>query len=337
MKYIQLCLLISICFTIIITHAEPAEDIIYIHPDNDNELWRTSSWDGRDAHRIFTHSRGIEHIAVQKNGPYLLMIAHARVNGRFGRDVFLVNRTHPRAKARNLTQQRYGSIENIDISHNGDVVFSNSPEVENPVHGIYLIPREELGNDLPETELLRSGGDILNVRLHWDFSNVRWSPDNEHIVYNAGGKIYLYNVIKGGGSKGVTDGHFPVFSPSGDRLAFAHRFRGLNAAISVISIKPLNQTRRLATVALVDHVSGSDFIWAPDGQAIIYTVKGFDRLFHSYRAPLDGGPHEEIFEHLAESPYDFDWTGVPGPHAVEPARKLTTLWGSLKVHNPPHR
>ena len=337
MKYLKLCFFISICFPIIITHAERTGDIIYIHPDNEKELWSTSSWDGRDAHRIFTHSHGIEHIAVQKNGPYLLMIAHARVNGRLGRDVFLVDRTRPRAKARNLTQQRYGPIEDIDIFHNGDVVFLNSSEVENLVHGIYLIPREELGNDLPETELLRSGGDILNVRLHWDFSKVRCSPDNEHIAYNAGGKIYLYNVIKGGGSKGVTEGHFPVFSPEGDRLAFAHRFKGMNAAISVISIKPLNLARRLATVAPVDHVSSGAFIWAPDGQAIIYTARGFDRLFHSYRAPLDGGPHEEIFEHLAESPYDFDWTGTPDPHAVEPTRKLTTLWGSLKVHNIRHR
>ena len=337
MKYLKLCFLISICFPIIITHAEPTGEIIYIHPDNQNELWSTISWDGRDAHRIFTHNQEIEVIAVQKNGPYLLMIAHATVNGRLGRDVFLVDRTRPHAKAWNLTQQRYGPIEDIDISRNGDVVFLNSPEVDNLAHGIYLIPREELGNDLPETELLRSGGDILNVRLHWDFSNVRWAPDDEHIAYNVEGRIYLYNVIKGGGSQGVTDGHFPVFSPSGDRLAFAHRFKGLNTAISVISIKQLHVARRLATVALVDHVSSDTFIWAPDGQAIIYTVKGVDRRFHSYRAPLDGGPHEEIFEHLPESPYDFDWTGASDPHAVEPTRKLTTLWGSLKTHNTPRR
>ena len=127
MKYMLLCFFISICFPIIITHAEPTGDIIYIHPDNEKELWRTSSWDGRDAHRFFTHSRGIEYIAVQKNGPYLLIIAHATVNGRFGRDVFLVDRTRPRAKARNLTQQRYGPIEDMDISRNGDVVFLTHP------------------------------------------------------------------------------------------------------------------------------------------------------------------------------------------------------------------
>ena len=329
MKYLKLCFLIYICFPIIITHAEPIGDIIYIHPDNDNELWCTSSWDGRDAHRIFTHSRGIEYIAVQKNGPYLLMIASATINGRFGRDVFLVDRTHPDPKARNLTQQRYGSIEDMDISRNGDVVFLTHPLRHIP--GIYLIPREELGNDLPEAELLRRSDSI---------SYVRWAPDSKHIAYTLTERrknIYIYNAIDGGTSKEITDGHFPAFSPSGDRLAFAHRFRGLNAAITVISIKQLNLARRLATVALVDHVSSSDFIWTPDGQAIIYTVNGFDRRFHSYRAPLDGGPHEEIFEHLPESPYDFDWTGASDPHAVEPTRKLTTLWGSLKVHNTPRR
>ena len=328
LKYILLCFFLVIYMPLTTTQAEFTGDIVYIHPDNAT-LWRTSTWDGRNAHHIFTHSQGIEYMAVQKNGPYILIVAMT-TGPKLGLDAYLVDRTRPHAKARNLTWQRYDSIQGIDISRNGDVVFLSLPSgrKHNRPFGIYLIPREVLENKFPEAKLLRASESI---------SSVRWAPDSMHIVYTLiNGDVYIYNAISGGPSKGVTkDGHFPVFSPEGDRLAFAHRFRGMNAAISVISVEPLNRARRLATVAPIDHVSSSHFIWAPDGQSIIYNVNGFDRQFHSYRAPLDGGPHEEIFEHLEESPYDFDWTEVS--YAVEPTQKLTTLWGALKVDNPHSR
>ena len=326
MKSVLFCFFLAIFVLLATTQAEFTGDIVYIHPD-DATLWRTSAWDGHNAHQIFSHSQGIEYMAVQKNGPYILIIAMT-TGPKLGLDAYLVDRTRPHAKARNLTRQRYDSIQDIDISRNGDVVFLSqiSGRKHDRPHGLYLIPREELENDFPKAKLIKESESIKSVR---------WAPDSKHIAYTVWGSIYLHNAIDGGPSKGVTDGHFPVFSPEGDRLAFAHRFRGMNAAISVISLEPLNQARRLATVATIDHVSSNHFIWAPDGQAIIYTVNGHDRRFHSYRAPLDGGPHEELFEHLAESPYDFDWTEVS--YTVEPTQKLTTLWGSLKVHNTPNR
>ena len=324
MKYdlIRFCLCLIFLLPLATTQAEFAE-VIFQHPENDdNELWRTETWDGRNAHRIFKHTETIETMAVQKDGPYIVIVAFTPTpERRWTFDAYLIDRTRPYAKARNLTWHRYDEIKTVDISHKGDVVFINTQSRREPaaVYGIYLIPRAELENEFRKATLLRKGD---------TFSRVRWAPDGIHIAYNTwAGDIYLYNTVHGGSKFVTQDGFHPAFSPDGDRLAFVHRFVGEGAAISIIS---LETKRRLKTLALGAHSSFSDLKWAPDGQSIIYTVKGngTDNLYHNYVAPLDGGEHEEIMKVDGEGPRLLDWTNVA--YAVEPANRLTTLWGKLK-------
>ena len=319
MKYILICLAVLLPF--ITTQAELTGEVIFLHPESDdNELWQTDTWDTRNAHRIFKHTQGIDKLAVQKDGPYLLIIS-VTTGKKPGFDAYLIDRSRQRAKARNLTWQRYDSIWDIDISHNGDVVFVNTPTGREPapLYGIYLIRREELANEFPKAMLLVKRDDVIHAR---------WAPDGVHIAYDImGGGIYLYNTIRRGPSKGITkEGYFPAFSPDGNNLALVHKLLAEGVAISTISLEP--PRRRLKTLALEDNSYVLDLKWAPDGQSLMYTVRGPDPFFHNYMAPLDGGPHEEILVIDGKGFPMFDWTNIT--YAVEPVNRLTTLWGKLK-------
>ena len=275
----------------------------------------------RNARRIFKHTQDIYELAVQRDGPYILIVADPD-NGFFAADAYLIDRNQVHAKAHNLTQDRFDFVWNIDISHAGDVVFTNTPTgIEPaPLYGVYLIPRDELKNDFPKAKLL-----IRHDALH-----VRWAPDGVHIAYDVvGGDIFIYNTVIRGPSRGVAQhGYYPVFSPEGNRLAFVHKFLADATAINIISLEPI---RRLKTIALGEHSAFIALKWAPDGQALVYTVYGPDNLYHNYVAPLDGGPHEEILTIDGKGAPMFDWTN--SAYAVEPTNRLTTRWGQLKQRN----
>lgn len=319
MKSFLICLCLAFLLPLT-TSANPTSEVIFIPQKNFTEIWQTDPWDTRNAHRIFKHTQDIDKLAVEKDGPYIVIVSLTTGEKR-GFDAYLIDRSRRHAKARNLTWQRYDAIWDIDISHNGDVVFRNAPtnRKPEPTYGIYLIPREELQNEFPEPKLL--------IRRE-SAQRVTWAPDGIHIAYDiAGGGIYLYNTVRGGGSKGITaHGFNPTFSPDGNRLAFVHKVFGLGAAISIIS---LEQPRRLLkSIALEQHRGFGDIKWSPDGQFIAYTVKGFDNLYHNYAVPVDGGEHEDILKIDGVGVPMFDWTNVT--YAVEPVNRLTTLWGQLK-------
>jgi len=326
MKYvlIRLWLFLAVLLPLATTQAELTGEVIFVHPENgDNELWQTDTWDTRNAHRIFKHTQGIDKLAVQKGGAYIVFVAITSGKKR-GFDAYLIDRTRRHAKARNLTWQRYDSIWDVDISHKGDVIFRNAPSGRKPEppYGIYLIPREELENEFPNPTLLIRRDSALRVT---------WAPDGIHIAYDvAGGGIYVYNTVRRGASKGVTShGYFPVFSPDGNRLALVHKVLGEGAAISIISLA--QPRRRLKTIALEDHSSFSDLKWSPDGQSLVYTVS-IQGSYHTYAVSVDrGGEHEDIWEIEGTGVSLFDWTNTT--YAVDPTKKLTTLWGKLKTQN----
>ena len=325
MKYRLISLCLCLCLALLLpltTYAKPTGEVIFRHPEKDfNELWISDVGDTRNARRLFKHTQDIYELAVQNDGNYVVFVAEHE--GHLPDvEAYLIDRNHRHAAAHNLTRRRFDEIFKVDISHTGDVVFTNTPTgIEPaPLYGVYLIPRDELKNDFPKAKLL-----IRHDALH-----VRWAPDGVHIAYDVvGGDIFIYNTVIRGPSRGVAQhGYYPVFSPEGNRLAFVHKFLADATAINIISLEPI---RRLKTIALGKHSAFIALKWAPDGQALVYTVYGPDNLYHNYVAPLDGGPHEEILTIDGKGVPMFDWT--KSAYAVEPTNRLTTRWATLKQRN----
>ena len=319
LKSLWLCLAVSFLSSTT-TQAELTGEVIFLHPRSGlTELWISNVKNTRDARRIFKHTHDIEELAVQSEGPYIVFVAEIE-EAFFAFDAYLIDRNKSPVKAHNFTQQRFDTIWDIDISHKGDVVFTNydtgrAPDMQ---YGVYLIRREALETGFPNAELL----------FKKEAFEVTWAPDGVHIAFEVlGGGIYLYNTVDRGGASIIDrHAHNPEFSPEGNRLALVHDVLGKGAAISVISLP--QPRRHLKTFAIDADVSLVDYKWTPDGQAIVYTVYGPDLLYHNYLAPLDGAPHEEILKIGDAGSPMFDWTKIA--YAVEPTNKLTTVWGKLK-------
>ena len=71
-------------------------------------------------------------------------------------DIFLLDRNQLQAKARDLTNKEFDSTAAVDISLNGDVIFSNFVLLFHeipPIKGLRLITNEELKNVNPHSTL----------------------------------------------------------------------------------------------------------------------------------------------------------------------------------------
>ena len=323
MKYIPKSLWLCIVVLLLpptTTHAELTGEVIFLHPRSDfTELWIGDVKNTRNARQIFKHTPGVEELAVQSEGQYIVFVSQIE-EAFFAFDAYVIDRNKFPLKAHNFTQQRFDTIWDIDISHKGDVVFTNYDTGREPdmKYGVYLIRREELETGFPNAELI----------FEREAYEVTWAPDGVHIAFHVfGGGIYLYNTeYRGGASVIDQHGYNPAFSPDGKRLAFVQTALGQGAAITAISLHP---RRRLKTLALDADVAILDLKWTPDGQALVYTVNGPDHLYHTYAAHLDEGPHEEVLKIGDAGVPMFDWTNAAA-YAVEPTNRLTTLWGKLK-------
>jgi len=320
-KYLWLCL--AVFLPLATTHTAHTAEVIYVPAKDLYELWQGNVDNPRNARLLFRHTHEIEELAVQADGKYILFVAGVGEDRTFAFDAFLIERDKLQAKAHNLTSKRFDVVWDIDISHKGDVVFTNYPTgiVPEPPYGVYFIAHQNLKHAFPKAELL----------FEREAYEVTWAPDGVHIAFQVvGGGIYLYNTQYRGGASVIDEhGYNPAFSPEGKRLALVHKVLGKGAAISVISLPQLR--RRLKTIALDPDVNLIDFKWMPDGQALIYTVRGPDKLYHTYLARLDGGEHQEILKIGELGISRFDWMHTAYP--VETRNRLTTLWGKLKTQN----
>ena len=132
--------------------AEFAGEVIFKNRGKEeryNEIWITYIENPKNARLLYEHNEKDKHnkqetihnYAVQKDGP---LIAFSEWSS--DSDIYLINRNQLRKGARNLTQNRFNYIRSVDISTNGDILFTNShsnpfPEV---IRGLYLIPSDEV-------------------------------------------------------------------------------------------------------------------------------------------------------------------------------------------------
>lgn len=320
-KFLCLCLTFLLPFT---TQAELTGEIIFRPPINEfNELWITNADTPRKNHQLFKLERSPEALAVQTNGNLVVMMAdHNEMI--FGSDIYLIDRSVPmvQAKKRDLTRQQFSLIWGLDISQNGDIVFTHERTGPAPATGIYLIPKHELKKLRPKVYLLKEG----------EAYTVEWSSNGKEIVYGTSDGVFVFNILTHEVLQISGDGFNPAFSPDGRHIAFADRAfaHGGWADTYTISIVSLIGPPNLKTIETREAEPGFlGLKWSPDGQYVVYTIQ-VDGVYRNFAAPINGGPHEEFLDEYKEGVWLFDWTQTDVKYAVEPTNRFTTLWGKLK-------
>lgn len=141
-KFLCLCLVFLLPFTT--TQAKLTGEIIFRPPINAfNELWVTNVEKARDDRPLFTLGYSPEGLAVQTNGNLVVtMASHDQL--MFGNDIYLFDKDADFPKVRDLTRQQFSLIWGLDISQNGDIVFTHERTGPAPATGIYLIPKRQL-------------------------------------------------------------------------------------------------------------------------------------------------------------------------------------------------
>ncbi len=327
-KYLCLCLAFLLPFA---AHAKFTGEVIFIYPDPEkiyNELWITHIENTKNPRLLYEHEWTIYSSAVQKDGPIIAISA-----GAIASNIFLIDRNRLRAGARNLTKNRFNATRRVDISPNGDILFTNTharpfPEV---ITGLYFMPNDEVKKVKPQATLLKEGS--------IDF--FRWSPDNEQFIYldRSGTGLFLYNLLTGEDTLITKDKmqppwSYPVFSPDGKKLAFIYQPKiEPDVKLDVISLETMYP--QLLPNDPNGNLRFSGLKW-PEEKYLVY--RKHDRQTKKTRHFVirpDGSPPEQILEDME----DMFENGLPGfklgntTFAVEPTNRLTTVWGKLKTLN----
>lgn len=311
------CLCLTALLPLATVQAELTGEIIFRPPINAfNELWVTNVDTPRNAHLFLKLEHTPQALAVQPNGNLVVTTArHHQL--MFGNDIYLFDKKADFPKVRDLTRQQFSLIWGLDISQNGDIVFTHEQIKPAPATGIYLIPKNEVKKSRPKVHLLKEG----------EAYSVEWSSSGRHIVYDTSEGVCIFNILTQEVLQISRDSAYPAFSPDGRYLAFTHRYWAKTYKISIVS---LTGRPNLKTIETHEAEVGSfNLKWSPDGQYVVYTIE-VDGVYRNFAAPINGGPHEEFLDKHGEGVWLFDWTHTDVTYAVEPTNKLTTLWGKLK-------
>ena len=315
MKYVFICL--AIFFPFATTQAKLTGEIIFRPPINEfNELWVTNVEKAREDRPFFNLGYSPEGLAVQTNGN-LVVTTTSHDQLMFGNDIYLFDKKADFPKVRDLTRQQFSLIWGLDISQNGDIVFTHEQTGPAPATGIYLIPKHELKKSRPKVHLVKEG----------EAYTVEWSSSGKHIVYDTSDGVCIFNILTQEVLQISRDSAYPAFSPDGRYLAFTHKRWANTYKISIVS---LTGRPNLKTIETQEAEPGYfNLKWSPDGQYVVYAIKA-DGVYRNFAAPINGGPHEEFLDAYKKGVWLFDWTQTDVTYAVEPTNKLTTLWGKLK-------
>ncbi len=333
LKYFCLFLIFLLPLT---TNAKFIGEVFFL--DNGSNDLLITPINNTDRARVFYQREPREliwELSVQKNGPLIALIANVDDSKPLlNSAVYIININDIPLKMHRLTPDKFNFSLNIDISQNGDIIFTNHSifrEAQPERKGIYLIPHHELKKASPKIRAFPK----ITLLKETDARRVGWSPNGKQIAYDTIDSIYIFNLRTKRSSKVHQGGRYPAFSPDGSKLAFAHYDLGEDEPreIRVIS---LITPGRPDIFKLKEHSSFNYLKWSPDGKFLVYSVfvkSHGDRIF---AIPFNGGPHEEILtidpgNDRIKSIRSFDW--APSAYAVEPINRLTTLWGKIKTEN----
>ena len=313
-KPLFLCLAI---FLPLITHAQPSGEIVFQHGEEPLEIWIGNVRERHTSRRIFNRPLLPMALAIQKGNRYILTVAERLANDELALafDVYLLDRQRPRATEKNLTQGKYGDILDADVSTNGDVIFTNSCPNVLVACGLYFIPQRERKKPTPKAELL----------LQVEAVSVDWAPNGKKIAYCMENGIFGFDLFTKTSVKYTPHGCYPVFSPDGRHIAYIHRGDPKKTQIGLFS---LSSGRTIKIIELQENDWLHYLTWTTDGQYIVYTLIDHDSSYLNFAVSLDRFHTTRILESYPGGVPKLEWTNKV--HFVEPANRLTTLWGELK-------
>ena len=318
-----LCLSFAFILPLSAGHAAPSGEIVFVHPIDFGEIW-TGGVDGRNTHRLFRGPILIKELSIQKGARYILAVAEGMPDEDFSVDAYLFDRENKLAGRKDLTLGRFSEVCDAAISQNGDVVFANTigGTLRNP-DGIYLIPNREVHQPIPKVEKLFDG----------PACHVDWAPNGEDVVFSNRAGIFLLNIFARPVSLIVKHGYRPVFSPDGKQIAFFIKDAKQGPQIGIVSLNALANVRRIKI-----HESGVPIYltWSAGGEYIAYALitevlQDLHRkwLYSNFAVQVSNGRHHRILQAFKTGSGAFEWINRAYP--VEPADRLTTIWGKLKV------
>ena len=361
MKHLLKCICLSLVFLLpLTTYAELTWEVVFIHPDNPNELWITDLTDTDNAHVLYQQTHPIRDFSVQKNGGYIATITEYSANQPY--DIYLIDTDNIHQTERMMTHHRFNKILDLDLSQNPELIFTNYLPVRTNkkksdgfgkvTSGIYMIRNKEIVDPTlpppipipPNIQDLMPPRDVLSPRVERikgvEAQHVTLSPDSKYLAYDTLSGVYLMKFDTGEVLRVSIGGSMPIFSPDGTKLAVMYRrlhLFGFGFDLDIYSVPSLKllKTIKSFNIRLILFPDIIDLKWSPDGEYIVYTTK--NRLsgnqnipYYHYAIPYNGGEQIRLLEIFENRVPKFDWTRAESVYPIEPKNRLTTLWGKMK-------
>ena len=145
------------------------------------------------------------------------------------------------------------------------------------VAALHIFPRHALAQAVPHPVSL---SDLQRVSLL--DTTIQLSPDGRYIVYARGGEIWLVLTKQPASPAKIADGFLPIWSPSGNRLAFySARDDGIQLYVMDISRRQVTRVTEVEggidpdpTTSLVSPIDWAfRYSWSPDGSHIVFASR----------------------------------------------------------------
>lgn len=358
MKHLLKCICLALVFVLPLSaYAQLTGEVIFLHPDNPNELWITDLTDTGNTRLLYQQTHPIHDFSVQKNGHYIATLTEYSAPNK-PHDIYLIDTDNTNDPERMMTHQRFHKILDVHLSQKPDLIYTNFlPAITDQKNkhdkfgrrtsGIYLINKKDIEGvtlftappiplelqHIPPREELSPRVSLLKgiVAQH-----IELSPDGKFLAYDTLEGAYLINLATGHVSRVSIGGSMPTFSPDGAKLAVVYSsviLWGFSHELDIFSVPDLRLLKTMGRVT--DHIEFLDMKWSPDGEYIVYTTyRGSfweqNTSYHHYAVPYNGGGQIRILDIFENGVPKFDWTRVEETYSVEPKNRLTTLWGKLK-------
>ncbi|RKU10761.1 hypothetical protein C6501_13405 [Candidatus Poribacteria bacterium] len=360
MKHLLKCICLSLVFVLpLTTYAELIGEVVFLHPDNPNELWITDLTDTDNARLLYQQTHPIRDFSVQKNGNYIATLTkYSDPNKPV--DIYLIDTDNINDPERMMTHQRFHKILDVHLSQKPDLIYTNflpaiteqknkHDKLGRRTSGIYLICNKEivaptvppqphipqaLENIIPPRDVLSPRVSLIKgvVTEHLELS-----PDSKYLAYDTPEGVYLINLETRQVLRVSIDGRLPTFSPDGTKLAVVYWRAGLLGFWYDLDVYDVPSLRHSNTIVnFNNHIEFKDMKWSPDGRYVVYTTyRGAfwenNTTYYHFAIPYTGGEPIRILDDMFENGVPkFDWTHVEEVFPVEPKNRLTTLWGKLK-------
>lgn len=158
------------------------------------------------------------------------------------------------------------------ISQNGDLMATDSQGGTS-----VLVPKEKLGG-------MRASGTTerdKDHRIRYGMASYIWGPDSKHILFDANGALFLYDLKDGIGvsiAQSTVSGDDPKFAPDGSAVSYIHDhdlyLRRLPYTQSAVRLTNAHDPRvsngEVDWLYLEELDVRSNYFWSPDAKNIAY-------------------------------------------------------------------